>query len=103
MSTPDNLLYLRAIRFVEIGNFFASSKFSGRSVISVSDGDDPRFEAVEQKSENISDLLIGLQLDSSDSESDLVVDQVSLLIQQLLLIFVVLKVENFCPNFNTRI
>ena len=76
MSTPENLLYLRALRFVEIGKFFGSSKFSGRSVISVSDGADPRFSAVEQKSENISDLLTGLQLDSSDSESDSVVDQV---------------------------
>ena len=79
MSTPENLMYLRALRFVDIGNFFASEQFSGRSVItSTTDDDDEvkRFEAIEQNSEKVSDLLEGLVLDSSDSESDPIRDQV---------------------------
>jgi hypothetical protein len=78
IPTPENLMYLRANRFVDIGNFFASEQFSGRSVITstTDDADVRRFEALEQNSEKVSDLLEGLALDSSDSESDPIRDQV---------------------------
>ena len=78
MSTPENLMHLRALRFVDIGNFFASEQFSGRSVITstTDDADVKRFEASEQNSEKVSDLLEGLVLGSSDSESDPIRDQV---------------------------
>ena len=74
MSTPDNLLLLRAFRFVEIGKFFASKNFGGRCLISSTD--DRQFEAVEQKCENVSDLLAGLDLNSSGSEDEICIEQV---------------------------
>jgi hypothetical protein len=80
MSTPDHLLLLRAFRFVEIGKFFASKSFGGRCVISLTDGaveSERQFEAVEQKCENVSDLLAGLELNSSDSENEISIEQVT--------------------------
>ena len=79
MSTPKHLFLLRALRFVELGKFFASKNFGGRCVISLVDGateSDQQFEAVEQKSENLSDLLAGLDLNSSDSENEIGIELV---------------------------
>ena len=74
MSTPDNLLLLRAFRFIQIGKFFASKNFGVRCLISSTD--EQQFEAVEQKCENVCDLLAGIDLNSSDSENEICIEQV---------------------------
>ena len=78
MCRNVSLCHVRAHRVVEIGIFFASGNYS------VIIFNEPNFEAVDLRSEIVSDLLDGLIIDPEEEEFDPDTDRVWNYISDLL-------------------